>query len=248
MKGLTELWLLHNFIQTLITMSQIHNITFPGETASYRSKRNELLKAEMELRAQTEKVAALRRTLPNGGELKEDYVFEEMHSDSGEPKAVKFSELFEDGKDSLLVYNFMFHPEHEKPCTSCNSILDGLNGQAPHIMNKINFVAVAKAPIGKFHDWAKSREWNNLRLLSSFNNSFNTDYYAESPEGNQWPLAHVFRKTEDGIYHFHSSELFFAPSEEGQNMRHVDTMWPLWNIFDLTPEGRGTDWYPKHSY
>ncbi len=22
-------------------------------------------------------------------------------------------------------------------------------------------------------------------------------------------------------------------------------LWPLWNVLDLTPEGRGKDWYPK---
>jgi len=30
--------------------------------------------------------------------------------------------------------------------------------------------------------------------------------------------------------------------------RHVDPIWPLWNLFDFTPEGRGTNWYPKLSY
>jgi len=25
-------------------------------------------------------------------------------------------------------------------------------------------------------------------------------------------------------------------------------MWPLWNLFDVTPEGRGEGWYPKFRY
>jgi len=31
-------------------------------------------------------------------------------------------------------------------------------------------------------------------------------------------------------------------------MRHVDFMWPLWNILDRTPEGRGSDWGPRLEY
>jgi predicted dithiol-disulfide oxidoreductase (DUF899 family) len=27
--------------------------------------------------------------------------------------------------------------------------------------------------------------------------------------------------------------------------RHVDLIWPVWNLLDLTPGGRGTDWYPS---
>jgi predicted dithiol-disulfide oxidoreductase (DUF899 family) len=38
------------------------------------------------------------------------------------------------------------------------------------------------------------------------------------------------------------------PSEPGQNHRHVDMMWPLWNVLDATPEGRGTDWFPSRQY
>jgi predicted dithiol-disulfide oxidoreductase (DUF899 family) len=36
--------------------------------------------------------------------------------------------------------------------------------------------------------------------------------------------------------------------EAGQDPRHVDMLWPLWNLLDLTPEGRGKDWYPKLAY
>ena len=53
-------------------------------------------------------------------------------------------------------------------------------------------------------------------------------------------------KRDDGVYHAWGSELPYAASE-GQP-RHVDLLWPLWNILDLTPEGRGTDWYPKLEY
>lgn len=232
-------------------MGKFHDKQFPNESDAYRTKRDELLRAEMDLRRQIEEVARQRRNLPTGGEIKENYVFEEGSaglSDENTIREVTFSELFEDGKDSLFIYSFMFHPDKEVPCTSCNSILDGLNGQEPHIQARINFAVVSKAPVKKLRDWARRRGWNNLRLLSSYNNGYNKDYFAESPDGNQWPAANVFRKTADGIFHFYNTELLYAPTEEGQNGRHVDMIWPLWNVFDMTPEGRGTDWYPKHSY
>lgn len=232
-------------------MGEYHDKQFPEESEEYRSKRNDLLKAEIALRRQIEEVSRQRRQLPLGGKLPEDYVFEEGASDLSDTETVKktkFSDLFEDGKENLFIYSFMFAPDAEQPCTSCNSILDGLNGQARHIKDRVNFAVVAKAPIKKLRKWALMRGWDDLRLLSSNNNTYNRDYGAESPEGDQWPAANVFRKTEDGIYHFYNTELLYASSEDGQNARHVDMIWPLWNVFDMTPEGRGNDWYPKHKY
>ena len=73
---------------------------FPNESKAYRAARSDLLKAEINLRRQVEKVAALRRSLPAGGELPEDYVFD------GERGKVKLSQLFERGA-ALVAYSFM---------------------------------------------------------------------------------------------------------------------------------------------
>ena len=228
-------------------MNTFHDKQFPNETEEYRDARNKLLEAEINLRRQTEEVAALRRNLPDGGKLKEDYVFEEL-DEQGNVRQTKLSELFEPGKDSLIIYSFMFAPQNEKPCTSCNSIIDGIDGMVFHAEQRVNIAVVAKAPIEKFVAWGKSRGWKNVRLLSSSKNSYNSDYFAEDEKENQWPALNVFRKTDDRIYHFYSTELLYAPAEEGQNGRHVDSIWPLWYLFDMIPEGRGTNWYPKHQY
>jgi predicted dithiol-disulfide oxidoreductase (DUF899 family) len=106
---------------------------------------------------------------------------------------------------------------------------------------------VAKAPIDRIRERARERGWNNLRLLSSSHNTYNRDYFAESNERGQMPAINVFQKTNDQIYHFYNSELLYAPTEPGQDPRHVDLIWPIWNLFDLTPQGRG-DWRPKLSY
>jgi predicted dithiol-disulfide oxidoreductase (DUF899 family) len=87
-----------------------------------------------------------------------------------------------------------------------------------------------------------------LRLLSSATNTYNRDYLAETPDGVQRPMLTVFHRDGDVIRHFWSSELFYAPPEPGQDPRHVGTLEPLWNLFDLTPEGRPSSWYEQLSY
>ena len=47
---------------------------FPNESTEYRKLRNDLLEEEIALRETLESVARLRRKLPAGGALKENYV------------------------------------------------------------------------------------------------------------------------------------------------------------------------------
>jgi predicted dithiol-disulfide oxidoreductase (DUF899 family) len=216
-------------------------LTFPNETDEYRASRDKLLKGEIDLRAQVEHVAAMRRALPRGGVLREDYVFEELTGD-GQVRGVKLSELFEGSKDSLFLYNFMYGPRMAKPCPMCSSIIDGLNGNARHISLRINLAVVARSPIERILAFAKARGWNNVRLLSSARNTYNADYFGETAEGDQYPMANVFRRRDGVIYHFWGTEMLYSRPEGEQ--RHMDMMWPLWNVFDATPEGRGGDWHP----
>ena len=220
---------------------------FPNETPAYRKARDRLLKAETKLRQQVEEVAKLRRRLPLGGEVPEDFEFDEAADVVGMRK-VRLSELFAPGKDTLLLYNYMFSLAMGDPCPMCTSIIDSLEGAAPHIAQRANLVIVAKTPLPQLLTFARNRGWRNLRFLSSADNSFNRIYKGEDEEGEQNPIMHVFVRRKGRIRHFWASELFFAKPERGQNMRHVDLVWPLWNLLDMTPEGRGKDWYPKLSY
>jgi predicted dithiol-disulfide oxidoreductase (DUF899 family) len=231
----------------------LHTVRFPGEPDEYRRARDELLESEIELRRQIEAVAAQRRGLPLGGELPSDYGFEELTGDTDDTRTVRLSELFEDGKDILFLYSFMFIAGEaglplEAPCPDCTSIIDALDGQAPHITQLINLAVSAKAPIQQFREHAHSRGWRNIRLLSSANTTYNHDYHTEAPGGNQRPIATVFARRDGGIHHFWSSELAFAPADPGQHPRHVDFMWPLWNVLDHTPEGRSNDWTTRLQY
>jgi len=215
---------------------------FPGETAKYRAARNKLLRNEIALRRATEKVAAERRKLPLGGAVAADYVFDS----AGGP--VKLSQLFDAGKDTLLVYNFMFGPQMAEPCPSCSSILDSVDGAAPHVTQRANLVIVAKSPIDRILAFTRGRGWGSLRLLSSGGNTYNRDYHGENEKGDQLPMMNVFTRRRGRIYHTWGTELFFAPPDRGQDPRHVDLIWPVWQLLDMTPEGRGAKWGPKLRY
>ena len=219
----------------------MHDMRFPNEPKAYRAARHKLLRAEMALRKQVEAVAALRRKLPAGGEVPGDYVFE------GESGKVKLSELFERG-ETLVAYSFMYGPKMEKACPMCTAMLDALNGNAQHVAQRTNLVVIAKSPIARILEYARGRGWSNLRLLSSAGSSYNADYHGESAEGGQLPMLNVFVRRKGAIRHFYATELLFARTDPGQNNRHVDAIWPLWNLLDFTPEGRGKDWYPKLQY
>jgi len=226
---------------------------FPGESAEYRRERNRLLEAEVELRRAIEQVAAQRRALPRGGPVPEDYSFEEVGRD-GE---VRFSELFEPGKETLVIYSFMFPrysgdtrpgpggetgklPLAETPCASCTSILDSLDGAAPHLRQRINLAVIARSDPARIATFARERGWRNLRLLSSRANRYNRDYRAETDEGEQMPILNVFIKDGDELRHTWATELMFAPREEGMEARHVDSIWPVWSVLDMTTQGRDT--------
>ncbi len=240
------------------------SIEFPGESTEYRMARDRLLEQEIELRSATEAVAAARRGLPPGGVVPEDYVFH--GKGTGGSEEVRLSALFAPGRDSLVTYSFMFPrdpaderpgpgagqsaelPLAEAPCPSCTALLDQLDGAAEHVSQRVNLAAIAKAPIDRILTFAEERGWDRLRVLSSAGTTFNTDYNAETAEGWQRPMLNVFHRDGDVIRHSWGSELLYAPTEPGQDPRHVNNLEPLWNVFDLTPEGRPTDWEEQLSY
>ncbi len=224
-------------------------VSFPGESAQYRAARNRLLDQEAELRRVTEAVAAARRDLPPGGVVPEDYVFQGVGADAL-PVDVRLSELFAPGKDALVIYNMMFPRalDEDLPCPSCTQFLDSFDGVAEHAAQRINLAVVTKADLPRLVAHAKQRGWRRMQLLSSAANTYNRDYHGEAADGAQLPMMNVFRRDGKTIRHFWGSELLYASTEPGQDPRHGDTIDPLWNLFDLTPEGRGSDWYPELSY
>jgi predicted dithiol-disulfide oxidoreductase (DUF899 family) len=203
-------------------------LRFPNETQAYRDARDELLKAEQELVDKVKAVAAKRRTLPPGGELKEDYVFQRAN-DGRVGERVKFSELFGD-KNTLILYSFMYGPGWDNPCLSCTSLVDGFDRSAYQVTRHAAFAAIAKAPAEKINAWARKRGWSQIELLSGFESTFQADYKCQGESDDmQLPVMHVFSRRDGRIRHFWATEL---------RGNHVDTVWPYWNLMDFTPEGR----------
>ena len=232
-------------------------LQFPNESDAYRVARNQLLEQELALRREMEAVAVARRALPPGGLVPEDYVFQGRRGD-GSTGDVRLSEQFTSG-DTLVVYNFMFPrssnddrlgppagataelPLHDGPCPSCTALLDQLDRAVRHLAHRLNVVVVAKTSIKRLETFAAERGWQHLRLLSAANNSFKRDYGGEDPDGSPEPMLNVFQRSADGIRHTWSCELLHAPIDPGQEMRHVGTLEPMWNLLDFTPDGRGPD-------
>jgi predicted dithiol-disulfide oxidoreductase (DUF899 family) len=232
------------------------SIRFPNESLDYRTARDALLQREIRLRREMESVAAELRALPPGGEVPEDYLFDCIGED-GARATVPMSGLFR-GSDTLMIYHYMF-PRHtqdirpgptrgvtaelslpEGPCPSCTALIDMWEGTMPHFEGLGgNLVVVAKAPIERVAAFARDKGWKHIRLLSAANNSFRRDYGGDGPDGQPVPILTVFKRWPDGAIRLHwASELIYAPSDPGQDPRHLGTVEPLWTLFDLTPGGR----------
>jgi predicted dithiol-disulfide oxidoreductase (DUF899 family) len=236
-------------------------MAFPNESPEYREARNALLDAEIALRRKTEAVAEMRRALPPGGELPEDFAFERIGADY-RPETVRMSELFGE-HPSIMIYSFMFGPERDSPCPGCTHLLDCIEGAARHVPQRAPLYVVAASPIARLAAWAHARGWNHLQLMSTAGNDYNARYYgntaALTPEmralrgykpGEDWdePMLNVFHKDGGTIRHFWGSELVFAPEDPGQDHRGIDFADPVWGLLDTVPEGRGADFFPKVEY
>lgn len=224
-----------------VELAQRSRIRFPGESAEYRQARTALLAEEIELRRHIERVAELRRALPLGREVTQNYRF------TSETGPVRFEDLFL-GHTTLITYNYMFGPQRERPCPMCTSFLSAVNGEAADIEQRVGFATIARSPIEKLVAFKKERGWRHLRLYSDESAEFSRDYGAIAENGDDIPAYNVFTRRNGTIYHFYAGEMGFETADPGQDPRGAPDFMPIWNILDTTPEGRGIDWYPKLEY
>ena len=216
-------------------------VRFPHESAEYRAARTALLAEEIELRRHIERVAAQRRALPPGGEVIGDYQFE------GERGWETFKDLFA-GKDTLAVYSFMFGPERARPCPMCTNLLSAWEGNAQDLDQRISLVVVARSHINRLVEWKLERRWRNLRLYTDLNGNYSRDYFGLLPDGSEIPSFNIFTRRDGVIRHFWSGEMTGDSADPGQDPRGAPDPGAMWSVLDSTPEGRGTDWYPKLEY
>lgn len=220
-------------------LAKLNRARFPNESEEYRRARNALLAEEIELRRHIERVAELRRRLPPGGEVPADYRFE------GEHGPVNFSDLFGD-KQTLVVYSYMYGPQRERPCPMCTSLLSAWDGEVPDIEQRVAFAIVARSPIERLLAFKRERGWHHLNLYSDTAGSYTRDYV--SAEDADIPAYNVFTRRDGAIRHFWSGEMGMGTADPGQDPRGAPDLMPLWTILDTTPEGHGTDWYPRLDY
>lgn len=224
-----------------VELARRNGVTFPNESVDYRRARDALLAEEIELRRHIERVARQRRALPPGGEVTGAYRFE------GENGPLDFAGLFGD-KETLVVYSYMFGPERERPCPMCTSLLSAWAGEARDIGQRVALAVVARAPLARLVAFKRERGWRDLALYSDLDGAFSRDYYGVTPDGDDIPGLNVFTRRDGTIRHFWSGEMGFESADPGEDPRGAPDPMPLWTVLDMTPEGRGTDWYPKLDY
>jgi predicted dithiol-disulfide oxidoreductase (DUF899 family) len=219
-----------------------------NESPEYLAKREELRIAEIELMRQRERVAELRRHLPQGAPI-QDYQFEEgprdLNAGDAPVRTVRLSELFTKPDRSLVIYHFMFGKKQTKACPMCTAWLDGANGVAHHLAQNLDFAVAAATDLPTLRAFARERGWGRLRLLSAGTNTFKYDLGSENREGAQDSAVSVFTRDGNGaVCHFYTAHPRMGPDilERG-----IDLLAPWWHFMDLTPQGRG-NWYTSLSY
>src|SRR6266536_2783250 len=211
----------------------------PNESPEYLSKREELRLAEIELLNTRERVAALRRGLPKGATI-QDYELVEGPTvlDAGDAptQTVRLSELFTAPDRSLVIYHFMFGKKQTNPCPMCTAWIDSFNGVAHHVAQNVDLAIVAAADPSTLRAYARERGWNKLRLLSAGESTFKYDLGSEDAPGHQDSTISVFTRASDGVLrHFYSGHPWLATEIRE---RGIDELNPIWNMLDLTPQGR----------
>jgi predicted dithiol-disulfide oxidoreductase (DUF899 family) len=230
--------------QALTSASELasrNTVRMPNESADYRSARNALLAEEIELRRHIERVAAMRRELPPGGEARGDYRFEGVNG------AVDLAGLFGD-EQTLVVYSYMFGPGRERPCPMCTSLLSAWDGEARDMEQNVALAVVARSPLAKLLAFKKERRWQHLKLYTDLNGNFSRDYHAIADDGSDMPAFNVFTRCDGTIRLFWAGEMGGESADPGQDPRGAPDLMPLWTVLDSTPEGRRPTWHPSLDY
>ncbi len=213
---------------------------YPNDSAEYRKARTSLLVEEIELRRHIERVAAQRRALPMGGAAGAYQFLDEQG------KTVSLIDMFGE-HGTLVTYFWMYGPQRERPCPMCTGLLGSLDIPAVDLEQRVALAVIGRSPVARQLAFARERGWRNLIFYQCVADDFPTDYRGLAPDGSEWPALDVWKREDDKIYHFWAGESG-ETADPGQDPHGAPDPMPLWNILDLTPEGRGTDWYPKLEY
>ena len=214
-----------------------------GESAEYSAARTDLLADEIELQRRIDALAAKRAALPSGPVVEQDYRFRDMNGE-----VVTLAELF-GAHDTLVTYFWMYGPQRERPCPMCTNLLGPLDANAPDIEQRAALVIIGRSPVERQLAFARERGWQHLKFVQCDGDTYPLDFGGWFPDkGWEFPIMAVFRKDGDQVRLFWKGEMTGEMADEGKDPRGGVDLAPMWNVLDMTPEGRGTDWYPKLSY
>ncbi|GAA3902942.1 DUF899 domain-containing protein [Sphingomonas limnosediminicola] len=223
-------------------MARASSKPFPNESDEYRDARTKLLAEEIELRRQNLRVAELRRALPPGGEASDRYRF--LDADG---KEHRLADLF-GHHDTLFSYFWMYGPERERPCPMCTSFVGSLDIPSVDIEQRVALAIIGRSPVARQLEFARERGWDHLKFYQSVGDDFARDYRGLGDDGSEWAMVQVWKREGDKVRLFWAAEGGPETADPGFDPHMAPDPTPLWNILDLTPGGRGTDWYPKLEY
>ena len=215
---------------------------FPGESDEYRKARRALLVDEIEFRRHMTRLVQQRSALPDGPIVTKDYRFHDANGSD-----VGLINLFGD-KEALITYFWMYGPQRERPCPMCTNWLGSVNGNAADIVQRVSLKILGRSPVERQIAFAQERGWQNLDFVQTVGDDYANDLGLLSPEGGESPALVVFRRDGKNVRLFWSSAMTMEMADPGQDPRDAPDIASVWSILDLTPEGRGTKWYPKLEY
>jgi len=224
------------------TLASKAKTPFPGASAAYENARQALLAEEIEFRRHATRLVAQRQALPPGPVISKNYRFkDEQGFDAG------LLELFGD-KNTLVTYFWMYGPQRERPCPMCTNLLGSVNGNAADIKQRVALKILGRSPVERQYAFAQQRGWRDLNFVQTVGDNYAHDLGILMPDGSEYPALIVFKRDGDDVRLFWASEMTKEMADPGQDPRDSPDLGVLWSVLDLTPEGRGTDWYPKLAY
>lgn len=229
-------------MQPVEALAEKAEVAFPGASDDYVAARRALFASEIEARRLLTRVAEQRRSLPPGPVIAKDYRFRD-----GNGEQVGLADLFGD-HDTLVAYFWMYGQDRARPCPMCTNWLGSVNGNAPDIEQRAALRILGRSPVERQVAFAEERGWKNLRFVQTIGDDWAKDLGLLNADGTENPGLWVFRKQDDEVRLFWSSAQSMDTADPGQDPRDAPDIASLWSILDLTPAGRGEDWYPKLNY
>lgn len=225
-----------------VTLAAKGHVPFPGASAEYAAARRALLAEEIEFRRHMTRLVEQRRALPPGPVIAKDYRFlDEQGFEVG------LRELFGD-KQTLVTYFWMYGPQRQRPCPMCTNWLGAVNGNAADIKQRVALKILGRSPVERQYAFAQERGWRDLNFVQTVGDDYARDLGVLMPDGSEFPALVVYRREGDAVRLFWASQMTREMADPGQDPRDAPDIASLWTLLDLTPEGRGTDWYPKLQY